>query len=931
MSLPDRWWARPELVALGRLPMTTFLRDRDGDDVVPLDGPWAFTLLDRPDGEVRAEATVEVPGCWTMQGVGDPPQYTNVQMPFPGPPPEVPEANPTGVYRRRIDVPAAWADRRVVLHVGGAETVLRVELDGALVGMGTDSRLPHEFDLTDRVTPGGSHDLVLTVVRWGAATYLEDQDHWHHAGLHRSVFLYSTPVAHIADVHPVADRDPATGVGHLTVDVTTGVERPDGARIRVLLDGEPVGEADAAGERAGGDPMLTAYLFDRRGARVEAEVGPVEAWSAEHPHLHDLRVELVAADGSVLDATTQRIGFRRVEVRGHDLLVNGRAVLVKGVNRHDHDPRRGKAVTRESIRRDIELMKAHHLNAVRTSHYPNDPYLYEVCDELGMYVVDEADVESHAYLRWLSKEPEWAAAILERVVRMARRDKGHPSIVMWSLGNESGWAPVFDAAAAWLRAYDPTRPVHYENGYLDDAFTRHVTAPQSWRVPRAETDVVPPMYPVFEAIEEWAADGAPDRPFIMCEYAHAMNNSCGDLDRYWELIRSTPGMQGGFIWDWVDQALVQEVDAGPGGDGGEGGERLAYGGDFGDTPHDGVFCLNGLVDAHRVPHPSLLEAAAVMAPVRFAHLGGGRVRVTNEHDFTDLADVADLAWAVTVDGDEVAAGTLGRVAAAPGEPVEVEVPVPDLALTGWQVAHLTLTVGSIARWQVELGRSEERPAADPAATVPDLPTRLSLWRAPIDNETFGPRHAERWETLGLPAAHETVTLRTEHDGDRVTHEVDVPEGWDDIPRVGVRIELPPEVATVEWVGRGPHECYTDRRASALVGRWTAAVDDWPVPYVHPQASGNRCDVREVRFLDAAGDPVLALEELDDLDVTVSRWTDEEVAAAAHQEDLPVRDHAYVWVDARHRGVGSAAVGPDVSVPHRIGPGTYRWSYRLRRG
>ncbi len=403
----------------------------------------------------------------------------------------------------------------------------------------------------------------------------------------------------------------------------------------------------------------------------------------------------------------------------------------------------------------------------------------------------------------------------------------------------------------------------------------------------------------------------------MCEYEHAMNNSCGDLDRYWRLIESTPGLQGGFMWDWVDQALVQQL--------GDGHERLAYGGDFGDEPNDGPFCLNGLVAADRTPHPSLLEAAVVLQPVGFESLGGGVVRITNKHDFTDLAEVADVEWSVGVDGSYVERGTLGRLSLAPGESIDVAVPVSPLALAGWQVAHLDVRVGDAARWQVELGRSEER---TPGAAWRELPTRLALWRAPIDNEVFGTGHATRWAALDLANAHERIALATSVDGDLVTHEVTIPPELDDIPRIGVRLELPSGVVAVDWVGRGPHESYSDRCAAAFLGRWHTSIDDWPVAYVHPQASGNRTGVRRLRFLDATDAVVVTIDELDDLDVTVSRWTDEEVAAARHREELPGRDRAYVWIDARHRGVGSGAVGPDVSAAHRIRPGTYRWSYRI---
>jgi beta-galactosidase len=902
------------VVSFGRLPMTTFLRD----DVLALDGEWSFAHLARPEDVPSSWTAIDVPGCWTMQGWGRP-QYTNVQMPFAGPPPRVPDDNPTGVYRRVVDVPASWAGQRVVLHVAGAESVVYVDVDGTPIGMSTDSRLPSEYDLTDHVEPGRSFELTLTVVQWSAATYLEDQDHWYHAGLHRSVFLYATPVVHIDDVHAVADYDPATGDGNLLVRVTTGAAAGGrGWSVRIEVEGLDPLVADAHWEHPT-SYVVNSYLFTGRGATVSATITGVEPWSAETPNLRTVRVVLVDSGGADRDEVSLRVGFRRVEVRGHELLVNGVPVLIKGVNRHDHDDRRGKAVTRASIRHDIELMKANNLNAVRTSHYPSDAYLYDVCDELGMYVVDEANVESHAYLRSLTKDPAWAPAILERITRMAQRDKNHPSIIMWSLGNESGSSPVHDAAAAWLRAWDGTRPIHYEGGLTDDEASgiRRVDA---WRRPRRDSDVVAPMYPSVDDLIEWATTAPPDRPLIMCEYIHAMNNSCGGFDDYWAAIESHAGLQGGFVWDWVDQALVQTLP--------DGRERWAYGGDFGDHPNDGPFCLNGLVFADRTPHPSLFEARAVLQPV-----GIDGTRVTNKHGFRSLSHLQP-SWSVTVDGNPIAGGDLEPLGLAPGESADLPIELPTLALDPGQIAHLTIRfhdgAREVAAGQTELARSRAVQGPQRASNSPrfrDLGPRLCLWRAPIDNEVFGQgAPAARWEQQGLRTAHERVELRTEIDGDRVTHTVDVEH--DDIPRVGVRLTLPPEVVAVDWLGRGPHESYCDRNVSALVGRWHTMIDDWGVPYVHPQANGNRTGVRWLRFLDEHGDVVLTLDELDDLDVTVSRHTDGELADATHLDELPTRDHAFVWIDARHRGVGSGAVGPDTAARHRIAPGPYTWSYRI---
>ena len=401
-------------------------------------------------GSTDGWATIEVPGCWTMQGFGRP-QYTNVQMPFPGPPPAIPDRQP----HRRLPphgrrCPTSWRGQRIVLHVAGAESVLYVHVDGEPVGMGKDSRLPHEFDLTGVVEPGRPFDLALTVVQWSDATYLEDQDHWYHAGLHRSVFLRATPPVHIADVargrrlRPGHGRGPPRRCGCRWPPTGHGPTRLDGDRVAVA--GQSVDRRRPL--RAPDQPVGQLAACSRAAARAPRSPCRTSARGrAESPVLHDLTVTLLDDDGSRRSTRCRSpVGFRRVEVRGHELLVNGRPVLIKGVNRHDHDPRRGKAVTRESIEHDIVLMKQHNINAVRTSHYPNDAHLYDVCDRLGMYVIDEANIESHAYLRSLSKDPIWTR-------RHPRADHAHgacatrttQSIIMWSLGNESGASPVAPA------------------------------------------------------------------------------------------------------------------------------------------------------------------------------------------------------------------------------------------------------------------------------------------------------------------------------------------------------------------------------------------------------------------------------------------------------------------------------------------------------
>ncbi|HLI43095.1 MAG TPA: glycoside hydrolase family 2 TIM barrel-domain containing protein [Acidimicrobiales bacterium] len=960
-------WRRPELTSFGRLPSAAYLERPGRANELSLDGNWSFRLFDRPEQVAREDLSggaasgwslIEVPGCWTMQGY-DRPQYTNVQMPFAGPPPRVPESNPTGVYRRALAVPPEWGGQRIVLHVAGAESVLYVHLDGRPVGMGKDSRLPQEFDLTGLVEPGRPVELALTVVRWSDATYLEDQDYWYHAGLHRSVFCYATPPVHLADLHAVADWDPESGAGRLEVAARTELSRegdraPKGWTVRAEIGGERVEEA--ARFEHEDNWVVNMGGFEGRGARLHLVLPGAAPWSAEQPNLYPLRVSLLDDSGALVDETAIEVGFRRVEITGGELRVNGRPILVKGVNRHDHDMRRGRAVTASSIEQDIVLMKQHNLNALRTSHYPNDRVLYDLCDRLGMYVIDEANVETHAYLRSLTKRPEWEGAVIERVARMAQRDKNHPSVIMWSLGNESGVGPVHRAAAEWVRAYDGTRPVHYEGGISEDTIAAQargevVDLPEILARARPETDVVAPMYPPVDALVAWAerqGEGpAAGRPLVMCEYCHAMGNSCGGLADYWSAIRRHHRLQGGFVWDWADQALVQRLP--------DGSERLAYGGDFGDVPNDGAFCMNGLVAADRTPHPSLFELKKVLQPLHVALVTAGalppRLRVFNEQSFSGTSWLA-ADWELEVDGEGVGAFPLALPEVRPGDTVELEVPVElgdvdaaarlDLTVTFRVARDLPWAgAGHVVAWdQLTLRRPQGVTRLPSAAargrpgprSLAELEPVLSLWRAPIDNEVFGPRHAARWEALGLPERAGTVPFETTVKADgaaaRVEHRVVLPAELDDLARVGVRLHIGVGVEVVEWLGIGPHECYSDRRASGRFGRYRTRVDDWTVPYVRPQASGNRIGVRWLRLLDAEGHPLLAIDELDDLQVTVGRHTDEEIARARHLDELPPSDDCYLWIDARHRGVGSGACGPDVAAEHRIRPGEHRWGYRL---
>ncbi len=847
-------WRDPECTGVGRLTMratATPFPDAETARTQPreasprfhtLDGAWRFELVASPcapsadflapDFDDASWADVAVPGNWTMQGF-DRPHYTNVRMPFPGPPPAVPDDNPTGLYRRRFSLPEAFDGMRVVLHFGGAESVLYVWLNGRAVGMSKDSRLPAEFDVTDALVPG-ENVLAVMVVRWSDATYVEDQDHWFMAGLHREVFLYATREHFIEDVHADADLDVERGEGRLRVRTTVGVPAlgPGGSKVRVELF-DPRGRPCLKPALEGAVPEAgNIYAFAGHVVDLRAKLPRVQPWSSETPDLYRLVISLLDADGACLEATSLRVGFRHVEVGGRELRINGRPVLIRGVNRHDHDERRGKAVTRKDMRADLLLMKQFNFNAVRTAHYPNDPAFYDLCDELGLYVWDEANVESHAHLRSLCHDPRYHRAFFERPERMVRRDKNHSSIVVWSLGNEAGYGPPHDAAAAWIRRVDPSRPVHYEPAFefsLD-------------RDPFA-SDIVCPMYTSVEDITAWARKRKGHRPLILCEYAHAMGNSCGGLADYWAAFEKYDGLQGGFIWDWIDQGLLTEDE--------QGRAFWGYGGDFGDEPNDRNFCINGLCNPDRSPHPAMYEAKKLMQPVRVTaeNLDRGRVRVHNLQDFSDLGSLRGR-FEVLVDGRTVQRGRIPRLRTAPGESEVVTLPLRRPEAPEGAECHVSLLFDTMREtawaakghelawdqlpWRVKTKRARgARARSAPSRvdvdetqsgwtlSVGDLTLDVeaetgtfgalrhagrtllvagpepNLWRAPIDNDgiiSYGPlagRQVSRWLAWGLDRlALETTKLEVRsmrEGGARVTRiqeaVLPVPDASEDDARV----------------------------------------------------------------------------------------------------------------------------------------------------
>jgi beta-galactosidase len=758
MQGSTRTWVHPETVQLGRLPMRASLTPypdaesalaRGGSPFVKsLNGDWRFSLVGRPEAipadfaeagfDDTGWAMLPVPSNWTMHGY-DRPHYTNVQMPFDCAPPNVPDENPTGLYRTGFSLPDDWDGRRVVLHVGAAESVLYVWLNGAAVGMGKDSRLPQEFDLTPYLV-AGENLLACAVVKWSDASFIEDQDQWWMGGIFRHVFLYATGPTFIADVFALAAPDAAFVEGKLTVTTKLGFSgRPEnGWAVATQL-------YDAAGVAVLPEPLVDLVRADNRthnpyrgplGQITQtAEVAAPKLWSSEAPDLYTVVVSLISPEGREVEATSTRVGFRRVEIGDRELLINGKPVMIAGMNRHEHDPVRGKAITAAHMLADIRLMKQFNVNAVRASHYPNAEAWYELCDQYGLYVIDEANLESHAFLHDLCRDPRYAAQFVERGLRMVERDKNHACVIAWSLGNESGYGPNHDAMAGAIRGLDPSRPLHYEGATWawDETYTpipRGLLTDPASRSGKRASDLICPMYPPIDALVRWAEadDPADRRPMILCEYSHAMGNSNGSLGDYWDAFEAHHGLQGGFMWEWCDHGITKHAE--------DGRPYFAYGGDFGDTPNDLNFCCDGIVGADRTPHPGLYEFKALTQPVaaRWLDAEAGRIEIRNKRDFSNLADLTGR-WTLEVDGELVTEGRLPPLATAPGAVEAVTLALPRPVIRAGQEAFVTLgftlteaapyaEAGHEVAW-VQLPVTLPTAAAAPAAPSQAAPLTLS--------------------------------------------------------------------------------------------------------------------------------------------------------------------------------------------------------------
>lgn len=729
-----------------------------------LNSDWQFRLAPNPAAappfhipgfDASAWAQIAVPGNWQLQGY-DIPYYTDVQLPFP--PDDVPRVpaddNPTGCYRRTFTIPPEWVGRRVFITFDGVDSAFHVWLNGAEIGFSKDSRLPAEFDLTPHLRTG-ENLLAVRVYRWSDGTYLENQDMWRLSGIFRNVYLWSAPLNRIQNIKIIGDWDYSTSEGLL--DLSIFLQRPDSdtARLSLALHLHSV---DGTLVYVANPPLPPG---EGPGVRAFAIISNILPWSDESPTLYTLLLTISDETGQPLDLHSVRVGFRRIEIKDGQLHLNGQPLLIKGVNRHEHDMITGHAITEASMEYDIRLMKQFNINAVRTSHYPNCPRWYELCDQYGILLFAEANIECDGALSYLSKSEEWREAFVARLSRMVESYRNHPSVIVWSLGNESGCGSNHAALAAWVRENDPSRPIHYH--------------------PAGEsplTDILAPMYPSVARILEMAQKPDP-RPIIMCEYAHSMGNATGNLKEYWDAIAAHPRLQGGFIWDWVDQAYCRVAD--------DGTVWWAYGGDFGDEPNDGPFCMDGLVAPDRTPHPALWEYKKTLEPVRVEalNLPAGRFRIHNEYRFTNLKTLA-ADWRLTSNSETLASGILPTLDVPPGESAEIAIsPRSTGEGQGVMAAFLELcfTLTQSTPWadaghEIAWAQFALAPIAPPAPLITDRLSlitphyplalnnllashpRLNFWRAPTDND-IGTYSNERmlfaWRDAGLDRLDETVT------------------------------------------------------------------------------------------------------------------------------------------------------------------------------
>jgi len=934
-ALPD--WENPQVFACNKeephAALISFpdsatalsLSVQQSSRYLSLNGTWKFSWVKTPaerpqdfyDTNFQSDgwADILVPGNWELQGFGIP-IYTDTEYPFPPDPPYIPhDNNPVGSYLRNFCLPEIWEKgKQIFLHFDGVRSAMYVWINGEKVGYSQGSKTPAEFNITPYVKTG-ENVLAVEVYRYSDGSYLEDQDYWKISGIERDVYLIARPDVYIRDYFVQTDLDKAYQNAQLGVAVNvknSSLQPAHGIEVKLQLLDESeklvLEQTSRIAELEPGQESVIELISNLKNPRK---------WTAETPELYTLLLTLRKNAQDTFETIPSKIGFREVEINDGLLCVNGTPITLKGVNRHEHDPITGRYVSEDSMRQDIRLMKQFNINAVRTSHYPNTPRWYELCDLYGLYVIDEANIESHgmgyAPDVTLGNDPDWGPAHLDRTRRMLERDKNHPSIIIWSLGNEAGDGVNFEQTYTWIKNRDTSRPVQYEQAEL-----------------RSHTDIFCPMYARIHILADYATQKRA-RPLILCEYAHAMGNSVGNLKEYWEAIYAHEQLQGGFIWDWVDQGILAQTP--------EGKNYWAYGGDFGPpgTPSSGNFCINGLVFPDRKLHPSIWEVKKIYQNIAFepVDLAKGRIRILNRFDFLDLEEFVGN-WSLFAANQVLAEGTFEELKVEPHGSQILSLPLPEIQAKPGVEYFLNLSFSTkhkteslpqgheIAMEQFRLPVYLPRQYTEEARSAKILRERkdnnlilrgtevdftytfdlehgewISLrfqeteilkrglspnfWRAPTDND-FGnemPQRQAVWKqaseareleklehrqnsnrdylievTWSLPAV-DSFFKSVYHvfgNGEIVVHNHFIPGSISlpDLPRLGMQMVLGSEYENISWYGRGPHETYWDRKSGARVGVYSGTVWEQYHPYIRPQENGNKTEVRWMALTNSEG-------------------------------------------------------------------------------
>ena len=953
-------WEDHRITGIGRREARTAFY-KDSQKKISLNGEWDFKYVDAPElspegfeqsGACEGWDKIDVPSVWQLRGY-DKMHYTDVLYPFPINPPHVPDENPTGIYKKTVVLDEQWMEKDTVLKFHGVDSAFDVWVNGNHVGFGKVSRLPSEFDITGFVKTG-ENDITVRVYKWSDGTYLEDQDMWWLSGIYRDVELINEEKNAVLDLRVNGTLDDSYKNGFFTAGITmkqagTNLGWKLSYKGKTVLEGELVSEG--------------------KDICIEAEIPEVHTWTAETPELYEFTVMTENQE------VTVRCGFRKIEIKDKNFRVNNQVILLNGVNHHDYNPREGRKVTREQMESDIRLMKQYNINAVRCSHYPANEYFYDLCDEYGLYVINEADLECHGFewvenYTWITDDETWKDAYVDRSVRMVKRDRNHPSIIMWSMGNESAFGCNFRSAAEAIRELDDTRLVHYEGDFEAEV-----------------TDVYSTMYTRLKGLKEIAEYQIKgDKPHVMCEYGHAMGNGPGGLKAYQDMYRKYKRLQGGFLWEWYDHGIyTEEKDK----------KYYKYGGNYGDFPTNGNFCIDGILMPDRTPSPGMEEYKQIIAPVEITAVEGSmnKLQIRNYYDFLNL-DTTTLYWEVKAEDQTIQDGTVEGLSVAPHEGKIIALPITAFELQENTDYYLNLTVCQkeernyapagyeIKKVQIPMQIRKDgfsvRETADKlqvtegqgGLTVENSRVtakfstvfgklisfgkdgkeyltegpRMNVYRATIDNDMykkedwmnkyFIQKPVEETEYVSCLKEDDKVIVRigtffscynqswgfecdytyTVYSCGQMKVEIQgkaVQRGKLEpafLPRIGVIMKGNKNFQKTMWYGMGPGESYVDSKAASIMGIYENTVDGMMTDYVFPQENGHHEQVKWFRIGDGKDGLLCKMEEK--LGLNLANYTDESLEKAQHPFEIEKADDVIIHLDYRQSGLGSNSCGEE---------------------